>query len=512
MITEPVRVEGGLISGTASTDGKSRVFKGIPFAAPPVGPLRWRPPQPVIPWSGVRAGDRFGPACIQPSLPNDAIMRLLSFADGEPECEQSEDCLYLNVWTPANAADEKLPVIVWIYGGAHRVGAGSHPISGGEGLGRKGAVVVTYNYRLGGLGFLAHPALTAESGASGNYGIMDGIAALQWVKANIAGFGGDPDNVTIFGQSAGAADVNTLMAAPSARGLFHRAIGSAGARLNGGNGGKMQTRAEAEAFGVKLMDELGAKTAEEMRKVPADKMFGPRGIWQIIVDGQVLREAVQSTFAKSQQAKVPLMTGFNAQEASPYPIPEIQTAEAFVAHAQKAYGDQASAFMNMYPARSDDDAKALSYKVARDRHFGWGPWKWSKLHTETSSAPTFMWFFDQQAPMPASLKLREAVPPGGYGSFHGSELWYAFDTQQTKNWAWTDTDRKVADAMSSYLVNFARKGDPNDGTLPRWPRFEPGESRAMIFGAKIGEAPLANRAAMEFFDSQYQKNPSAASH
>jgi para-nitrobenzyl esterase len=233
-------------------------------------------------------------------------------------------------------------------------------------------------------------------------------------------------------------------------------------------------------------------------------------VWQVIVDGQVLREAVQATFAKSQQAKVPLMTGFNAQEASPYAIPEIQTAESFVAYAQNSFGDKAADFLKLYPARSDAEALDLSYKVARDRHFGWGPWKWAKLHTETSSAPAYMWFFNQQPPIPSSLKLKEAVPPGGHGAFHGSELWYWFGTQDGKNWAWTDTDRKISDAMTSYIVNFARKGDPNGDSLPRWPRFEAKDSRAMVFTQTIGEAPLANRPMMEFFDAYYQSKPAGA--
>jgi para-nitrobenzyl esterase len=253
MIRDPILVTGGLVSGVAEADGAVRAYKGIPFAAPPVGELRWRAPQPVISWDGVRIADRFGSVCQQPLVPRDAIMGLFSF-DHPPECGMSEDCLYLNVWTGARSAGERLPVIVWIYGGGHRVGGGSHPVSWGTNLARRGAVVVTFNYRVGALGFLAHPELTKETGTSGNYGCMDVIAALRWVRDNIAAFGGDPDCVTLYGQSAGAAEVSIMMASPQARGLFHRAIGGSGGRFDGGlMTAPMHGLAEAETAGASFL-------------------------------------------------------------------------------------------------------------------------------------------------------------------------------------------------------------------------------------------------------------------
>lgn len=503
MIRDPILITGGLVSGVLEADGAVCAYKGIPFAAPPVGELRWRAPQPVISWDGVRIADRFGSVCQQPLVPRDAIMGLFSF-DHPPECGMSEDCLYLNVWTGARSADERLPVIVWIYGGAHRLGGGSHPVSWGTNLARRGAVVVTFNYRVGALGFLAHPELTKEAGASGNYGCMDVIAALRWVRDNIAAFGGDPDCVTLYGQSAGAAEVSIMMASPQARGLFHRAIGSSGGRFDGGlMTAPMHDLAEAEKAGASFLQTLHAHTLEEMRNLAADVLLGLRGAWGPIVDGVVLPRSVQSVFADGAQAQVPLITGFTSAEGSPYPMTELHTLIGLRDFAQAQFGDDAAAFLALYPAKDDAEARAHSYRVRRDGSFAYQAWAWAKDHAHTGTSPVFMYCFSHTVPLPAGRRFREPVPPGGYGAWHGAELWYAFDTLETKPFPWTAADRAIAEAMSSAFVRFARTGNPGPG----WPPFTPQEPQAALIDTRgVHAGPLPNQAALAFFSSRFAQS------
>jgi para-nitrobenzyl esterase len=502
MIEDPVRISGGLVSGVAEADGTVRSYKGIPFAAPPVGELRWRAPQPAVPWGGVRIADRFGSVCQQPLVLRDAIMGLFSF-DEPPECGMSEDCLYLNIWTGASSAEERRPVIVWIFGGGHRLGGGSHPVSWGTRLARRGAVVVTFNYRLGALGFLAHPGLTREAGTSGNYAYLDVLAALRWVRENIAAFGGDPDRVTIYGQSAGAAQVAVVMAAAEGRGLFHRAIGASGGRFDGGMmGAPMRDLAEAEKSGAELLGDLGARTLDEMRNLPADVMYGPRGAWGPIIDGAVLTRSVQSVFAAGEQAQVPLITGFTTEEGSPYPLPGLHTRAGLLAHAESDLGPDADTFLRLYPAADDAEARAQSYRIRRDGSFAYQAWKWASLHAATSPAPVFMYSFGRAIPLPEGRGFREAVPPGGYGAWHGSELWYAFDTLHTKPFPWQAADRELARAMSGAFAEFARSGNPGRD----WPRFTPESAAAALLTEKgVHSGVLPNRAELEFFTAHYAR-------
>jgi para-nitrobenzyl esterase len=292
---QTVRTEFGLVEGVALGSRRCTVFKGIPFAAPPVGALRWRAPQPLAPWTGTLRADRYGSAPLQPLYAFDQLLAQFGFAE-VPECGLSENCLYLNVWTPAASSADRLPVIVWLYGGGYRVGSGSHPVSEGEGFAREGCVLVTPNYRLSGLGFMAHPVLTAEAGASGNYALHDAIAALQWVRANIRAFGGDPECVTLFGQSAGGALANVLMGAPAARGLLHRCIVHGGGRMHGGPMGGLKPRAAAEADGVKLVAALHARDAPAMRALAGDMFYGAPRQFGPVVDGALIAEPPQHRF------------------------------------------------------------------------------------------------------------------------------------------------------------------------------------------------------------------------
>jgi para-nitrobenzyl esterase len=490
-----VRVTGGLVSGVDEAGGKVRSFKGIPFAAPPVGDLRWREPQPVRPWSGVRIADRFASVCQQPLVPRNAIMSLFSF-DDPPECGMSEDCLYLNVWTGACAAEEKLPVIVWIFGGGHRVGGGSHPVSWGTSLAARGAVIVTLNYRVGALGFLAHPELTRESGASGNYGALDIIAALRWVRDNIAHFGGDPECVTIYGQSAGATEVSVMMASPLARGLFHRAIGSSGGRFDGALlGGPMANLAASENEGSAIVETLGARTLEDMRNLPADAFFGVHKQWGPIVDGCVLERSVESTFLSGDQAPVPLITGFNSDEGSPYPLTELHTRAGFAEFGKTTFGTSAATFMELYGVTNDATAHAQSYRVRRDGTFAYQAWRWASLHATTQDEPVFLYYFAHSVPLPRALRFREALPPGGFGAWHGAELWYAFDTLDTKPFPWQAADRRLAQTFSRAALAFARDGIPGS----EWPRFSAALGEAAIIENGVDTGSVPNRAALEFY-------------
>lgn len=494
-----VRTDSGTL-GYPAISQDVRAYRGIPYAAPPVGPLRWRPPQAPEAWDGVRRADRFGHACYQPHLYGDSVMNLLGF-DQPAEAGMSEDCLYLNVWTTGQKGDDR-PVIVYIYGGGNRVGAGSHPIYDGTALCRKGAVVVTMNYRVGALGFLAHPLLSVEDpeGASGNYGVMDIIAALRWVRNNIAAFGGDPNCVTIMGESAGAGHVSALMASPKARGLFHRAAAFSGGRFDGGLTGKMKLLDAALDHGREHMEKFAAKTAEDLRNVPIDQMFGGRNIYDIVVDGRVLTESVHESFRSGSQAMVPLLTGFNSEDSSPYPRRDLHSAKALRAHAE-TQGNRRDAFLSIYPADDDGTAKRSSYAMVRDFHFAWQPWIWARLH-RASAQPVWMSYFVQSPPLRPDVRLREYADGERPGAFHGADLFYWLHTMQPQKFAWSDEDHHLADQMTSILLRFAAQGDPGGGELPQWPRFATDEAAVMWLGSEIAARPLPNQAGLAFYEFQ----------
>ncbi|MEV5842327.1 carboxylesterase family protein [Streptomyces sp. NPDC051985] len=501
MLEHAIRVDGGLVRGVPDENGAGTVFRGIPFATPPTGELRWRPPAPVREWTGELLCDRFGPACMQPMVPRDGLMALFSFAD-PPECGVSEDCLYLNVWTCAEDPAERRPVIFYVFGGGNRVGAGSHPVSRGHNLARRGAVVVTVNYRLGPLGFLAHPALTAEQGTSGNYAGQDLVAALGWVRRNIARFGGDPDCVTLVGQSAGAGHVQSLMASPQARGLFHRAVGSSGGRFAAeAYGYGMETLAQAEDKSRAVLEKAGVQDLEGMRNHPVDQLYGPRNFWEIIADGHFLPETSQAAFEAGHQADVPFLAGFNADEASPYPAPHLWSRQALAEDLRRQFGpDRAAELLSLYPVADDADAKRTAYRLRTEGGFTWQAWQWAVSHARTAAAPTWLARYEQPLALPADARFRQPPPPGGYGAFHGSELFYLFDTLDTRpDWPWTEQDRAVADLCATTLLTFARTGDPRHEGLPSWPRFTGPEGAAMHFSPTPFAGPLEEQPRLAAF-------------
>jgi para-nitrobenzyl esterase len=505
-----VRVESGLLSGNVSSDGAVRAFKGVPYAMPPVGELRWRPPQPCASWDGVRGARQYGPRCPQPSrLPTS-----IQYFGPEPE---SEDCLYLNVWTAARSSDERRPVMVWIHGGAFYLGSASQPIFDGERLARKGVVVVTVNYRLGRLGFIAHPELSAESDrrVSGNYGLLDLIAALHWVRANIAAFGGDPDCVTIFGQSVGASTVCAFMASPLARGLFHRAIGQSGGALSPPgktDGGSMLMLDAAERAGQAFVRALGENSIAELRTRPAEQIQlvrpeaggvivpvldpsrpGPDNrdnAWPII-DGYVFPEPPENVFMRGDQCDVPLLTGSTTGEGALFAGDA--SLEAFIKGAKDEYGTEAQTFLSLYAAANDVEAKSVSKTVLGDRRFVAQNWKWARLHAQSCCSSTFYYRFARVPPAP---ELKDI------GAFHTSDIAYIFETLDAyKRWPWQPWDRKLSDIMASYWTNFACSGDPNGAGLPVWPRFN-ATRQGIRFADDVAVAPVEDSSRLAFWDAR----------
>lgn len=503
---EVLDTDGGRVAGIASRDGAVRVFKGIPFAAAPTGPLRWRAPSPAPAWEGVLHADRYGAAPVQPMHHRDQIFFQAAQAVGAREGAYSEDCLTLNIWTPAQSAGMRLPVMLWFYGGGNRSGAGSQGIFDGENLARRGVVLVTFNYRLGSLGFLAHPELSAESdsGCSGNQSLQDDIAALQWIRRNIAAFGGDPGCVTIFGESAGAGHVNCLMASPLAKGLFHRAIGQSSGRFRGAGGG-MASLARAEAAGLRFAEGQKAASLEALRLRPADELVRPAG-FDFIVDGHALTDDVQSVFERGAQHDVPLLVGSNADEGTPYP--QTATAAEFIDQARIRYGTQVDDFIALYPSGSDAEAHASGLASTRDSRFGWQIHQWSRLHRRSAKSPVYVYYFHRTPPFPPGARYRELHPPQRYGAFHSAEVVYAFNNLRLKDWPWQEADHRLSDAMAAYWTNFAKTGDPNGAGLPSWPGFAESGSRVLHLGDDITEGPAMHRPAMAFFDAVFARQAS----
>ena len=483
-----VVTESGAISGVRER-GLS-IYKGIPFAAPPVGALRWRPPVPVKPWTGTFKADAFAPACMQTGMS----------MPGEKPPVVSEDCLYLNIWTPAKMLDEYLPVFVWIYGGGYINGSASMPLYWGDQLARKGVVVVTIAYRVGPLGFLAHPELTRESPhqSSGNYGLMDQIAALEWIQRNIASFGGDPKNVTIAGQSSGAISVSILMASPLAKGLFQRAIGESGGLFEPLQLAPKYLLANAERDGTKYAVSLGATSLQQLRLLPAARLTGNAGgIVHPVIEPYALPVSPYEAFAAGSQNDVPLLIGSNAEEARSLTDVTHVKAATFDSDLERSFGQLPAALIAAYPHATDEEAKQARLGLERDLRFGWDMWAWARLQAGTGRNNVYYYSFRQQPPFPAG-SVYEA-----WGASHFAELWYVFDHLDQEPWHWTPSDRKVAEEISSYWVNFARSGDPNGPTLPSWPAFTNTDSKVLYLGDPVTVGGVANLGSLKVFDAVY---------
>jgi para-nitrobenzyl esterase len=485
-----VVTESGTLSGI-SERGLS-VYKGVPFAAAPLGDLRWRPPAAVSHWTGIRKADAFAAACMQEgvSMP------------GETPPTVSEDCLYLNIWSPAKRATEQLPVIVWIYGGGYRNGSASMPLYSGDRLAHKGVIVVTIAYRVGPLGFLALAELTRESPhrSSGNYGLMDQIAALEWVQRNIAAFGGDPTRVTIAGQSSGSMSVSALMASPRAKGLFQRAIGESGGLFEPLQLAPSYLLANAERDGEKYVASLGVASLEELRQLPAARLTGggdAGGVTHPVIEPYLLPLTPYEAFASGQQNDVPLLIGSNAEEARSLTDVSQTTAATFAADIERSFGKLPPAIVAAYPHATDAEARKARLDLERDLRFGWDMWAWARLQATTGRSPVYYYSFRQQPPFPAGSVY------AGWGASHFAELWYVFDHLDQAQWRWTPADRTLAHDMSSYWSNFARSGDPNGRDLPSWPPFSNAAGRVLYLGDPVRLGAVANLDTLVILDGIY---------
>ncbi len=492
----PLKIDSGMITGT--TDKNIRVYKGIPYAAPPVGNLRWKAPQPAKKWDGVKAFDQFGNACPQSPYPATSLY----FNQAE---KMSEDCLCLNVWTGAKKANEKRPVMVWIHGGALTRGSSSISFYDGAALAAKGVILVSINYRLGPLGYFSHPALSAESkrNTSGNYGILDQIAALQWVQRNITAFGGDPNRVTIFGESAGSWSVCSLVASPLAKGLFHRAIGESGGVfspmqflqekrygiISAEETGKALAQSLGVNDGVNALQELRSKSAEELIAA-FDKSGGSaRGI----VDGYVFPEEVYSIFAKGKQNNVPVIVGSNANEGNSLIPPTMvpKTLTGYKAYLKNRYGAMTEDFLKVYPAASDAEVRNSFLGAFREEIFTWQMRTWARM---TTASKAWMYFFSRIPPRPD----REI-----YGAYHAAEIPYAFNNLSRSPITNEKADFEVANAMSDYWVNFATTGNPNRKGLPAWSSYEEKSEPFIEFGDQIKTGNHLLKPQNDFFDAWF---------
>jgi para-nitrobenzyl esterase len=516
MVPEQVRIDSGLVAGTASGQPTVRVFKGIPFAAPPLGENRWKAPQPVAKWDGVRQADAFGAPCAAgagggrgggggrgAAAPGAAAQAAPAPAAPPREPARAEDCLYLNVWTSANSPNDRRPVMVWIYGGGFTGGSGGLAWYDGENLAAKGPVIVTFNYRLGSLGFFSHPELAKESGhnASGNYGMMDALAALQWVKKNISAFGGDPNNVTIAGESAGAIMIGAIVGSPQAKGLFHRAIAESGGWM-GLMMGRMTSAETAQANGVKTMEALGAKTIAELRAKPMNELTG-LSAGGLVIDGYLIPEDISLTFASGRQNAVDVLTGSNKDEANfgicgggrgnATPI----TAETFKTNAQRRFGEAADEYVKLYGVTSDAEAQPAAHIACADE-INWNMRQWAVAQAKAGKR-AYTYFFTRIPTINGG--------PSPNGATHTAEISYAWNNPKGQaNQTWNDVDTKLADTMSSYWVNFITKGDPNGNGLPRWPEFKDlMGGRVMVLGDTVQAESTAPAAKLSFYQAAYQR-------
>ncbi len=479
------KVEQGVLQGTKE-DGLT-VYRGIPFAAPPVGELRWRAPQPAAKWDGVRSADKFGPQCMQ----------------GIQIPAMSEDCLYLNVWTPATTPSDRIPVLVWIYGGGFSVGGTSVPTYSGEKLAQKGVVLVSISYRLGALGFLAHPELSAESPqhVSGNYGLLDMIAGLQWIKKNIAGFGGDPDKVTIFGESAGGIAVSQLCASPLAKGLFEGAISESGGsfgfpRSASQPGENMRQLVDAERSGAEFAKTVGAASIADLRKVPAKELLAAtRGLFWPIVDGWIIPSDQYAIYEKKQFNDTPVLVGYNSDEGATFSHDRMP--KDYIDSVHRRYGRFADSLLKIYPT-DDKSVPKTARDLSRDAAFGWHTWTWARMQTSMGKSKAYYYYFDQHPDYPADS------PQAGHGSPHGMEVEYVFEhVTGGATGKPSATDLAISDAMATYWTNFAKYGDPNGKGMPEWPAFSEQRPELMYFAGTPHVGPIPNAEGLKVLDAYF---------
>ncbi|MDJ0366274.1 carboxylesterase family protein [Hymenobacter sp. H14-R3] len=517
LLHNQVQTAGGRLAGSTAPSGIHE-FKGIPYAAPPVGGRRWQAPQPAPKWANVRPATQFGPRAMQLPLFGDMNFR----SNGV-----SEDCLYLNVWTGAKTAQEKRPVLVYFYGGGFVAGDGSEPRYDGEALARQGIVTVTVNYRLGVFGFMAHPELTKESAhhASGNYGLLDQAAAIQWVRANIAAFGGDPQHITIGGESAGSWSVSAQMAAPVSRGLIAGAIAESGSLLGLQ---PLPTLAQGEETGTAFGARVGATSLAALRALPAQQLLeasGKQGAPRFapVVDGYFLPRSPAEIFAAGQQAHVPLLVGWNSQEMGYQLVlgPAAPTRENYQAAVQKLYGEQGADIQRLYSATTDAEAEQAATDLAGDRFIAYSTWKLTEAQLQTGGQPVYRYLYARPRPAmtpamgSATANLAGGVTKGdpnakpaplAKGAVHSAEIEYALGNLPTnKVYAWTADDYQVSKTMQGYFANFIKTGNPNGAGLPTWPKASQQNGQLLRLDATTQAVPDQTRARYLFLEQHAGK-------
>lgn len=479
-----VNVHEGSLEGV--TENGLTVFKGIPFAAPPIDNLRWSAPQPAAKWQGIKKATQFAPA---------------PFQGGNPPSGKSEDCLYLNVWTPAKSDKERLPVLVWIYGGGFGFGATSETVYDGTALAKKGVVLVSVAYRVGQLGFLAHPELSAENpqGVSGNYGLLDMIAGLKWIQENIIAFGGDPEKVTIFGESAGGIAVSMLCASPLAKGLFRGAISQSGGSFGPSRpttypGENLKLLKQAEKDGKTYAEKAGVSSIAELRKVAPENLPSGWGIgmsWPII-DGYVIPDDQYRLYESGKYNDIPVLIGYNSDEGASFSPPK--TSDDYINGVKQRYGKFADALVNAYPTGLEVVPKTAR-DLARDAAFGWHTWSWAKLQTKTGKSQVFYYYFDQHPDYPKDS------PKYGYGSPHGQEVAYAFMNLNPQS---NQSDKQLSELMGTYWTNFAKYGNPNGKDVPEWPVFKDSGNDVMYLDGHPHAGPVPSEVSLKILDGYFK--------
>ncbi|MET1053715.1 MAG: carboxylesterase family protein [Pedobacter sp.] len=516
-----ITISNGILEGTTESSG-IKTYKGIPFAQPPVGDLRWKEPQPVQNWQGIRKADQFGNKGMQKPVFGD-----MGFRAGS----SSEDCLYLNVWTPAKSSKAHLPVLVYFYGGGLIAGDGSEPRYDGESMANKGIVTLTVNYRLGIFGFFSHPELSKESAhhTSGNYGYMDQLAALKWVKQNIEAFGGDPAKVTIAGESAGSISVFAQMASPLSKGLFAGAIGESGAAIYPTLAPIPQS--EGESKGRAFATKMGASSLADLRKIPASDLLdmaykNNMGGATTTVDGYFFPELPVKTFSEGRQAQVPILVGWNSAEVSYQSILKnaAPTPENYKKALEELYKEKSAEVLKLYPGSTEAEVIQSATALSSDRFIVYSTWKWADSHSKTGNKPVYRYLFSKSKPA-MTEEMKGAVPglAGGFtkgkeitetkkpivpaGAPHAFEIEYAMgNLRYNKVYAWTAEDQKVSDTMLSYFANFVKTGNPNGAGLPKWPELNTNNQVNYINLDVNTKAEVEkNRARYLFLDKEYSR-------
>lgn len=513
-----ITISSGIVEGEFDIKTNIQSFKGIPFAQPPVGDLRWKAPQPVTSWNGVKQTKKFGPRAIQSNVFGDMGFR----SDG-----MSEDCLYLNVWSPAKSADEKLPVLVYFYGGGFAAGDGSESRYDGENMAKKGIVTLTVNYRLGIWGFFSHPELTKESPnhASGNYGLLDQNAALKWVQANISKFGGDPKRVTIAGESAGSIAVSAQMASPLSKGLIAGAIGESGGSI-------FPTLApiplaQAEKTGLEFAQKIGAPSLKDLRSMSTLELYQKSlgtslGVFKTTIDGYFLTKTLPETFEAKQQAMVPLLLGWNSEEMTYRALTDGKdiTNEIYIQKVKELYGNKADEVLKLYPVGTPEVTEQSATDLAGDRFIAYSTWKWFDLHRKNSTQPVYRYYYAHPRPEMRDKSL-EAGLAGGVikknsntpkttipkGAVHSAEIEYAMgNLDGNKDYAWTEADYSVSETMMNYFANFIKTGNPNGEKLPVWQMAKEEEKpEVMIIDLMSKSKKAENDARYLFLEKEYSK-------